>query len=148
MNRRKYPRTVLSALALFLFAAAAMLVSPAASGQKENRVAEQIGRVLDGFDQLALDPAKVPRGARESGAVTLQTSRGTFDLRVEPFDVRTDDYRAVAVVEGGVVKELPRTPSRAWRGTLNGMPEARVRLVLDGETFAGIIVTPEETFYI
>ena len=96
MNRRKYPRAALPALALCLFAAAAMLVSPAASGQKGNRAAAEISQVLESFETVTLDPADLLRSVREEGSVTLQTARGTFDLVVEPYDVRSADYRAVA----------------------------------------------------
>ena len=148
MNRRKFPRVALSLLVVCLAAAAVMLGSPSASGQRERRALEEISRVLESFDRLALDPAEVLRGARESGRVTLQTSRGAFELEVEPFDIRAEDYRAVAVGEGGVVRELPRTPSRSWRGKVAGAEGTYVRLVLDAEKFTGIIITPSETFFV
>ena len=148
MNRRKYPRTALSALALFLFAATAMLVSPAASGQKGNRVTEEISQVLVSYEAVTLDPAEVLRNAREDGSVTLQTARGAFDLEVEPYDVRSDDYRAVAAGAGGVMTELPRTPSNSWRGHVSGQEGTVVRLYLDGQKVQGIIITPNETFFV
>ena len=148
MKRRQYPRAALPALFLCLAAAVAMLVLPAASGQGGNRAAEEIGRALAGFDRLSLDPSELLRGARESGRVTLKTSRGTFDLDVEPYDIRTANYRAVATGAGGSLTELERTPSRSWRGTVAGDSGTHVRLVLDGEKFAGIIITPAETFFV
>ncbi|HEX8149454.1 MAG TPA: zinc-dependent metalloprotease family protein [Pyrinomonadaceae bacterium] len=148
MNRRKYPRTALSALALCLFAAAAMLVSPAASGQKGNRAAEEIGQVLESFETVTLDAAEVLRSVRAQGSVTLQTARGPFDLVVEPFDVRTADYRAVAAGPGGVMTEQARTPSNSWRGHVRGQDGTFVRLYLDGQKVQGIIITPSETFFV
>jgi hypothetical protein len=149
MKRRTYPRTALpSALLLSLIAAVAMLVSPAASGQGGRRVAEDLGRTLERFDQLRLDPAAVLKGARDAGRVTLRTSRGTFELEVEPFDIRAENYRAVAAAAGGEMRELPRTASRAWRGTVRGATGTHVRLVLDEQKFEGIVVTPDETFYV
>jgi hypothetical protein len=47
-----------------------------------------------------------------------------------------------------VLTELPRTPSRSWRGEVGGAKGTHVRLVLDGEKFSGIIVTPSETFFV
>ncbi|HEX8336328.1 MAG TPA: zinc-dependent metalloprotease family protein, partial [Pyrinomonadaceae bacterium] len=148
MNRRKYPRAALSALALCLFVAAAMLVSPASSGQQKTRVAEDIGLVLNSFETVTLDPAEVLRAAREGGAVTLPTARGTFDLEVEPFDVRSDDYRAVAAGPGGQMTELARTPSNSWRGRLRGQEGTFVRLYLDGQKLQGIIITPSGTVFV
>ncbi|MFL6253430.1 MAG: hypothetical protein ACJ74T_00255, partial [Pyrinomonadaceae bacterium] len=148
MNRRQYPRITLSALALFLFAATAMLVSPAASGQHEKRAADEISQVLESFETVTLDPAQVLRNVREDGAVTLQTGRGAFDLEVEPFDVRTDDYRSVAASGNGVMTELPRTPSNSWRGHVRGQENTFVRLYLDGQKVQGIIITPSQTFFV
>jgi hypothetical protein len=147
MKRRTFPRAVIPALALCLLAAA-MLVSPAASGQNERRAVQDIAQLLESFDRLTLDPAELLKGARSTGRVTLQTSRGTFDLEVEPFDIRGDNYRSVAAGANGVMTELPRTPSRSWRGKVSGTEGTHVRLVLDGEKFAGIIVTPSETFFV
>jgi len=148
MNRRKYPRATLPALALCLFAAAAMLVSPAASGQKGGRVAEEISRVLTSFETVTLDPSEVLRSVREQGSVTLATARGDFDLVVEPYDIRSDNYRAVAVGADGVATELPRTPSNSWRGHVRGRDDTVVRLYLDGQKVQGIIITPAETFFV
>src|SRR5215210_7126823 len=148
MNRRKYPRATLSALALCLAAAAAMLVSPAASGQKGGRVAEEIGQALSSFETVTLDPSEVLRSVREQGSVTLQTARGAFDLVVEPYDIRSDNYRATATGPDGVVTELPRTPSNSWRGHVRGRDDTVVRLYLDGQKVQGVIITPAETFFV
>ncbi len=149
MKRRQYPRAALPVLVIFLAAAAAMLVSPAASGQGGRVVpAQDIEQSLASFDRLSLDPVVLLKGARESGRVTLQTSRGTFELDVEPFDIRDQNYRAVAAGVGGVMTELPRAASNSWRGKVSGAGDTFVRLVLDGEQLQGIIITPSETFFV
>ncbi|HEX6185790.1 MAG TPA: zinc-dependent metalloprotease family protein [Pyrinomonadaceae bacterium] len=148
MKRRQYSRAVLPVLVLCLAASAAMLVSPAASGQGGRPPVQDIEQVLTSFDRLSLDPAALLRGARETGRVTLQTSRGTFDLDVEPFDIRAGNYRAVAADAGGVMRELPPSPSNSWRGKMSGTEGTFVRLVLDGERFQGIIITPGETYFV
>jgi Metallo-peptidase family M12/Calx-beta domain/Bacterial pre-peptidase C-terminal domain len=148
MKRRQYSRAVLPVLVLCLAAAAAMLVSPAASGQGGRPPVQDIEQVLASFDRLSLDPAALLRGARETGRVTLQTTRGTFALDVEPFDIRAANYRAVAAGAGGVMTELPPTPSNSWRGKVSGSQDTFVRLVLDGERFQGIIITPGETYFV
>jgi hypothetical protein len=138
----------LATLALCLFAAAALLVAPASSGQQKTRAAQEISQVLESFETVTLDPAEVLRSVREEGSITLQTARGAFDLQVEPYDVRSDDYRAVAAGDGGVMTELPRTPSNSWRGKVRGQAGTVVRLYLDGQKVQGIIITPNETFFV
>ncbi|HEX3558273.1 MAG TPA: zinc-dependent metalloprotease family protein, partial [Pyrinomonadaceae bacterium] len=148
MKRRTFPRAFYATLAVSFLLALAFLVSTPASGQRPLPVRQDLERELDNFDQLTLDPAAVLRNVRKSGGLTLNTSRGEFEMSLEPFDVRSDDYRAVAVGEGGVVTELPRTPSHSFKGTVRGMDDTQVRFVLDGQQVEGIIVTPAETFYV
>jgi hypothetical protein len=147
MNR-KYPRATMPALALCLLAAAAMLASPAASGQKGSRASEEISQVLESFEMVTLDPADILRDVREDGALTLPTAHGVFNLEVTPYDVRSDDYRAVAAGPGGVMTELGRTPSNSWRGKLSGQEGTVVRLYLDGQKVQGVIITPGRTFFV
>jgi hypothetical protein len=149
MKNRTFSRVVLFALCLVgLAAVASFLASPRVAGQDRRRARQDVERVLEGFDELSLDPAAMRGEARKGGGLTLATSRGTFEMSLEPFDVRTPGYRAVAVGEGGVVTELPRTPSHAFRGTVKGMEGTQVRLILDGQKVEGIIVTPEEIFFV
>jgi hypothetical protein len=148
MKRRTFPRAASATLVVSFLLALAFLVSTPASGQKQRPARLDVERALESFDELTLDPADVLRDVRKTGGLTLNTSRGAFEMSLEPFDIRSDDYRAVAVGEGGVVKELPRTPSHSFRGTVRGMEGTQVRFVLDEQKFEGIIVTRDETFYV
>ena len=100
------------------------------------------------FDRLTLTPRDLLKGVRQNGRVTLATSRGKFDLDVEPFDILATNYRAVEVGADGISRDLPRAPARSFRGKVAGMSETYVRLVLDEGAFQGIIITPTETFFV
>jgi hypothetical protein len=69
-------------------------------------------------------------------------------LTVEPFDIRADNYRAVAADANGETRELARAPARWFRGTLDGVEGSRARFVLDENNFQGVIVTPDETYFV
>jgi hypothetical protein len=148
MKHRTFSRAAALSIIFAFIAAAAFFASPTASSQDRRRVREAVERAIVNFDEMTLDPSSLLSEVRKTGRVTLATSHGTFELEVEPFDIRTGNYRAVAVGEGGVVTELPRTPSRAFRGKVVGMADTHVRLVLDDGEFQGIIVTPLENYYI
>src|SRR5215217_5951137 len=82
---------------------------------------QQISRSLRSYDALRLSPADAELTVRQTGRLTLETSSGTFELRLTPNDVRAANYRAVAVGEGGEIVELPREPSRTFEGTVEGL---------------------------
>jgi hypothetical protein len=148
MKRRTFPRAAFATLAVSLFLALTFFVSPAASSQGRRPQTQDVERTLDAFDELTLDPAAMLREVRKTGGLQLDTSRGTFNLALEPFDIRTPDYRSVEVEADGTTRDLPREPSHAFKGTVRGMTGTQVRLVLDEQQLEGIIVTPGENYFI
>ncbi|HVF44141.1 MAG TPA: zinc-dependent metalloprotease family protein [Pyrinomonadaceae bacterium] len=148
MRNGKAPRAVLLTLLVVSVTAAAVFVSPASSGQARGRVREDVGRALRDFDELRFDTAALLSRARKEGRLSLRTSRGTFELNVEPFDIRADNYRAVAAGGDGGEVELERAPARWFRGEVVGVEGSRARFVLDETEFQGVIVTPGETYFV
>jgi hypothetical protein len=127
---------------------AAVFVSPSSSGQVRERVRDDLGRVLRDFDALNFEPSALLARARKEGRLSLHTSRGTFELNVEPFDIRADNYRSVAAGAGGERVELPRAPARWFKGEVVGLEGSRARFVLDERDFQGVVVTPDETYFV
>ena len=147
MNQRFSPRRVALSCGLFVLAAAAVFVSPSSSGQGRAKLQQDVGQALSSHDELTLDPSAVVRQVQETGRLSLQTSRGTFDLELEPYDVRAANYRGVAMEDGGVVRDLGRAPSRTFKGTVRGMEGAQARFSIDGQVFEGLIATPGGEVY-
>src|SRR5947209_10020724 len=108
MKRRTFPRVACATLVASLLFALAFFVSTPASSQGRRLARQEVARTLDAFDELTLDPASMLREVRKTGGLQLNTSRGAFEMTLEPFDVRTADYRAVEVEADGTVRELPR----------------------------------------
>ncbi|MDQ3745956.1 MAG: M12 family metallo-peptidase [Acidobacteriota bacterium] len=148
MKRRTFPRAALATLAVFFLLALTFFASPAASTQVRRAARQDVERTLEGFDELTLDPSSALREVRKTGGLQLNTSRGTFNLALEPFDIRTADYRSVEVEADGTMHDLPREPSHAFKGTVRGMAGTQVRLILDEQEFEGIIVTPDERYFV
>ncbi|MBA3242602.1 MAG: hypothetical protein H0T60_15360, partial [Acidobacteria bacterium] len=135
-------------LCLFALAGLAVFVSPSSSGQGRARVREDIGRSLAGYDELQLDPAAVAEEVRKDGRLTLATARGTFELELEPSDIRAANYRAVVVEEDGVAREIERTPSRTYKGTVRGLAGAQARFSIDEQKIEGLIVAGDEIYFV
>jgi hypothetical protein len=149
MKVRKFPRAARLALLLaFVAASIAALVSPVGSAQNKP-VRDDISRELQSFDLLTIDTTAAQKQARAGGTLTLQTEQlGQLDLQLEPYDIRTADYRSVAVGADGVMHDLPRTPSNAYKATVAGMSDAHARFIIDGDRLEGIIATPNENYYV
>ena len=149
MNRRHVTRYAFVVLCLLAALGGSALLPATGSGQiKSYAFDEEIGRVLGRYDRLGLDPASVERGVRQTGRLTLETSAGTFELLLAPHDVRADDYRAVEVFEGGGTRELPRAPSRTFKGTLAGAAGSHARFTIDRDTVEGMIIAGGEKFFV
>jgi hypothetical protein len=149
MNRGNTSRRAFPVLCLFAALACAALYSPAGSGQvKGTDYNQEISRVLSRYDRLALDSQDVERQVRQTGRLTLDTSAGTFELRLAPHDMRADDYHAVEVLEGGETRTLPREPVRTFKGAVEGVEGSQARFTLDGRTVEGMIIARGEKFFV
>ncbi|HEX8285805.1 MAG TPA: Calx-beta domain-containing protein [Pyrinomonadaceae bacterium] len=149
MKSRHVTRYAFVVLCLLAALGGSALLPAAGSGQVKNAEFDQeIGRVLSRYDRLELDPASVESGVRRTGRLRLETSAGTFELLLAPHDVRADDYRAVEVLEGGETRELPRAPSRTFKGELAGAAGSQARFTIDRDTVEGMIIAGGEKFFV
>jgi hypothetical protein len=130
-----------------LMATAAFYASPVASGQDRVRMRKDLETLLRTYDEVTLDPANAFNRVRQTGKLTLTTSKGTFDLTLKPYDMRAPNYRAEAW-DGGRVKVLEPGPVRTYKGEVNGMSGAEARFTLDEQTLEGLIITKDELFFI
>ena len=138
----------LAALCLLALLIASASLSSNVSGQDKTRLRQEVGRALKSYDVLSLDARAVRRRVRQAKTLSLPTSAGTFDLVLEPNDILAPNYRATAVGDDGVVRELARPSVNTYKGTVRGMKGAQARLTIDGETVEGMIITPGENYFI
>lgn len=149
MYRRQVTRFAFVVLCLCAALAGPALLPATGSGQiKSAEFDQDVGRVLGRYDRLELNPATIERGVRRTGRLTLETSAGTFELLLAPHDVRADDYRAVEVLEGGETRELPRAPSRTFKGSLAGDAASQARFTIDSDTVEGMVIAGGEKFFV
>jgi hypothetical protein len=129
--------------------ACAALFSPKGSGQtKGGDFRQEISRSLSHYDALRLDPSGVELKVRRTGRLALETSAGTFALTLVPNDVRSDNYRAIAALDGGETLELAREPSRTFKGSVEGVEGSQARFTIDRDTVEGLIIARGEKFFV
>ena len=110
--------------------------------------AQDVDKLLRRYDKLELDSSVVSAQVQETGRIFLPTSTGGFDITLTSHDMRADRYRAQEVLDGGVIRELERSPARTYKGRIAGVPDGQARLTIDNETFEGLIITPGQIYFV
>ncbi|MGH9967673.1 MAG: M12 family metallo-peptidase [Pyrinomonadaceae bacterium] len=116
--------------------------------QDDKNYRQDVNKILKRYDQLELDTQVIAEQVRLTGALSLPTSAGRFDLELAPYDMRAANYRAEVSLDGGVVSELEPGSVRTYKGTVVGMAGAQVRFTIDESTLEGLIITPAQQFFI
>jgi hypothetical protein len=140
-------RAALAALVIALIVAAIAFSSGRVSSQESDPQRRDLERVFRKHDRLSLDPGQIARQVKQTRSLTLTTSRGTFEMTLEPHDMRAPGYRAEAWGDNGV-RVLERGPVRTYKGTVRGLPAAQARFTIDEGTVEGLIITPGELLFL
>jgi hypothetical protein len=148
--RHQYSRTrvALVALVFTVIVAALAFSSRDVSSQGGDAQRRDLDRVFSRHDRLSLDPGQIEKQVKQTRSLTLTTSRGTFEMTLEPHDLRAPGYVAEAWGDNGSVRVLEHTPVRTYKGTVKGQPGAQARMTIDEGTVEGLIVTPSELFFL
>ncbi|HWT03795.1 MAG TPA: M12 family metallo-peptidase, partial [Pyrinomonadaceae bacterium] len=140
---------LLSAAILFLPTALAQNEAPPQKRSGLTRPGdEDLGRVFRSYERLSLDTADAAERVRQTGRLVLNTGSRTFDLELEPHDMRADHYRAEQTVAPGVTLPVARGPVRTYKGKVRGSAGAQARFTIDEESFEGVILTKGERYYV
>jgi hypothetical protein len=140
-------RAALTAFVAALILAAVAFSSSRVSSQESDPQRRDLDRVFSRHDRLSLDPGQIARQVKQTRSLTLTTSRGTFEMTLEPHDMRAPGYVAEAWGDKGV-RVLERGPVRTYKGTVRGLPGAQARMTIDEETVEGLVITPGELFFL
>src|SRR5437870_1240716 len=143
---------------LFLFATVAGLglliftlfgrYSPSVGAQNTRLKYERdLEQVFISHEDLRLDAQAALQQVKTSGRLHLATFSYRFDLQLEPNDLCAPSYRAEEVANN-VAHELPMPQVTTYKGTIDGVPGTDARFTLDSNHLEGMIMTPDETFFV
>lgn len=123
-------------------------VPPSAlAAQKTGPTQHSLDQFLTNYQFQFLDADGLLRETFAGQPVTLQVRDRSFDVLLEPRDLRAARYQLVESLPNGERRLLERQSVRTFRGTLaNGQGQARVNFV-DG-TLEAVILTPEEWYFV
>jgi hypothetical protein len=116
--------------------------------QRGGQDGEQINRILRRWERVRIDPERTVRQVRETGEFLIATSEQTFDISLEPYDIRAAEYWAEEELAGGEKRALPRATARTFRGTVSRLDDSEARFSVRERSLEGVILTPDEWYYI
>jgi hypothetical protein len=108
-----------------------------------------LDRLVRRYERVNLDRAQAVSRVRADGKLSFETPAGTYELELEPNDMRADNYYAVEIGADGAERQVSDyAPVRTYKGKVRGMPGADARFTVDDNTLEGVIVTPSERYFI
>ena len=124
--------------------------SPTVTGQSRVAagVGTSIGKYLNRFDRLAIDPSDIEQRVLRDGRVSIPTVDGVLDVELSPHDLRAPEYHAEVETDTGRLAVRSALPLTTFRGRVAGWPETEVRFTVRPDRFEGIILTPQEWYFL
>jgi Metallo-peptidase family M12/Calx-beta domain/Reprolysin family propeptide len=135
-------------IAVALIGGAFARYSPRAEAQdKTARMQQDLAKVFRAYEELNVDLQTAQQRVKTDGRLSLATLSHRFDLQLQLNDLRAPNYRAEEVVNGRA-HDLPRGEANTFAGTVAGLPNTDARFTIDGSHLEGMILTPDETYFI
>ena len=146
MRFQKVFESLLVLLAILVIVAS-LHISRAAATQSADKNQAEVSRFLKHYESLQLNAKDADATVRETGRLTLATSTRRFELQLVLHDLRTPNYRAEEVIDGGAVRNVEMSAVHTYRGNVIGMEAAEARFTIDVTSVEGVIITPNELYY-
>ncbi len=124
--------------------------TPTVSGQttSHKRQDPELARALREYDLIKLDPRAAAVQIRNTGRILISTSKGDFDMQLEPYDMRAPDYASQLITADGVAHKLAKGPINTYKGTVKGNAGAQARMTVKESSIEGAIITGSDRFFI
>ncbi len=139
-------RVSISALIVLIFGA--FFYSAPSVAAAPRQVLIDADRFLQKYEMVSLDPANVARKARGEGRLTIEAGIDSYDVVLEPRDLRAADYRAVETLEDGSTRELPAAPVNTFAGHLAGENGAVARFSIDDNALSGFVMVGGDRLFV
>jgi len=114
----------------------------------QHRDDAEIAKALKKYDLVRLGRAELKSQMQKDGRVLLRTSAGDFDLELTPHDMRSQDYQSQMIGADGVVRPLPATPVKTYKGPVNRSSRAQARMTLTEMGIEGIVITGSDRYFL
>jgi hypothetical protein len=120
---------------------------PAGAQTGKARYRQDIEQVLINHEEVQFDPRAATQRVRESGRLSLVTPAHDFEIQLRPNDLRSANYRAEEVIDGGITRPVQMSSVNTYRGSVEGVAGTDARFTVDENHFEGMIITPQEYYF-
>lgn len=119
--------------------------SPAAPLARPDK---ELSQMVRKHQRVRFSPQEAARRVRDTGRLTIVTEDESFELDLQPNDLRARTYKAEETGQDGSRRELERGAVRTYKGKALGHEDAQARFTIDEGTVEGLIITADERYYI
>ena len=112
------------------------------------RPTSSVTQYLNAYHRVLLDAKQIGQQVRSTGRFSISGLDRTFDLVLEPNDLRSPDFVAEEVDDYGVTRRLEREPARTFKGTVSSLRGAVARFTIGDDSLEGIIITRDEWYFV
>jgi len=112
------------------------------------RPTSSVTQYLNAYHRVVLDAKQIEQQVRSTGRFSISGLDKTFDLTLEPNDLRSPDFVAEEVDDSGVTRRLEREPGRTFKGTVSSLEGAVARFTIGDDSLEGIIITRDEWYFV
>ena len=103
---------------------------------------------MTNYQFQSLDINHLLQQAKSREAIKLQIQDRSFEITLEPRDMRAASYVATESLSNGETKVLGHAPVQTYRGTLGWNNEGQARFNFSNGTMDAVILTPDEWYFV
>jgi hypothetical protein len=108
---------------------------------------QKLGDVLSAYYLETIDPAKLRQDLDATGRLILPLDGVERELILEVQDLRAPGFTEVMVTEDGEV-ELPPSPVSTFKGIVAGLPDSKVRLLVQSDLVTGYVELEGRRYFV
>ncbi|HYX28575.1 MAG TPA: M12 family metallo-peptidase [Pyrinomonadaceae bacterium] len=138
---------VVVALALVLIGATFHLPKAGAQNTRA-RFQKDLAQIFTVHEDLTIDPHSIAAQVRTTGRMSLVTPDHSFDLQLEPTDLRGPNYRAEETDADGVKRTTAMPDISTYKGNVSSIWGSDARFTVLDNKIEGMIVTPGQSFFL
>jgi hypothetical protein len=109
---------------------------------------DPVGKYMYRYERVTLDPSAVAGKVASNDVLSFTAGYETFEILLEPNDLRAPNYVAQETMEDGTVRILPSPAVTTYAGRVLNRSGAQARFTINGNEVVGLILDGDERFFV
>ena len=135
-------------LTILILSGLGVSVSPHQVLTRTSEVSKALNPILSSYEVIHLEPGDIAQQVRTTGELRFRFYENDFHFKLEPYDMRAPNYRAVETGLGGVRRTIPPQPVHTFKGRLSGQEDTQGRFTITDTGIEGVVFAPEDWYYV